>query len=83
MEESFSHIMSQFDRRLSRIEVTVDHILETVEAKSNHLDDRIRELENKQSAVRGGWTVITTIGTIAGAAGSYIAKFIEHHLSPN
>ena len=72
---SFDHLISQIDRRLQRIEVTLDRIVETVDEKHDHLNNRVRELENKHAEARGGWTVLTVIGTAAGAVGGFAAKW--------
>ena len=62
---SFDHLIGQLDRRLERIEITLDRI-----------DAHVRELEDKASQAKGGWTVLTIIGGIAGAVGGFASKWI-------
>ena len=72
---SFGHLIDQIDARLLRIEGSLDRIERTVDEKHDHLNGRVRDLENKNAEARGGWTVLTVIGTAAGAVGGIAAKW--------
>lgn len=73
---SFDHLIGQLDRRLERIEVAIDRLADELDGKHERLNGRVRELENKQSEVRGGWTVLTIIGTVAGAVGGLAVRWL-------
>jgi chromosome segregation ATPase len=72
---SFGHLVDQLDRRLQRIETAIDRLADELDGKHEQLNTRIRQIENKHSEVKGGWTVLAVIGTVTGAVGSVAARW--------
>jgi hypothetical protein len=73
---SFIHLVDQLDRRLQRIETAIDRLADELDGKHEHLNGRVRELENTRSEARGGWTALSVVGTIAGALGGYASRWL-------
>lgn len=74
---SFNHLIDQLDRRLERIETTLDRLVDTADEKHERLNGRVRELESKASEVRGGWTALTVVGAVAGTLGGLASKWFS------
>ena len=74
---SFSHIISLLDKRLERIEVAIDRLADELDGKHEKLTNRLNSLEASRSEVRGGWSVLAIVGTIAGAVGGYATKWFS------
>lgn len=73
---SFDHLISQLDRRLARIEHSLDRLVDETGDKHDKLHDRVTSLENDRAKVQGGWKAASFIGGVAGAAGGIIAKYL-------
>lgn len=73
---SYDHLMRQLDARLARIEHALDRLVDANDERHEHMNGRVSKLENNQSAVRGGWTVLAVIGSIAGAIGGVASKWL-------
>jgi hypothetical protein len=72
---SFSHIIGLLDKRLERIEIAIDRLADELDGKHEKLTDRLNSLEGTRSETRGGWTVLSAVGAIAGAVGGYATKW--------
>lgn len=71
--------MDSVEKAVGRIEAQVDATREDVQeikALVIQQNGRIRTLELKDAKLSGGWTVISTIGAIAGFAGGLIVNFL-------
>ena len=73
---SFDHLIGQLDRRLERIEVAIDRLADNQEEHHEKLNGRVSELEKKNAEVKGGWTVLTIVGSVAGAVGGIASKWL-------
>lgn len=73
---SFDHLIGQLDRRLERIEITLDRLVDQNDERHEKLNGRVAELEQTRAKAQGGWTVITIVGSIAGAIGGYASKWL-------
>ena len=69
---SFGHLIDQLDRRLERIEQAIDHLSNDLDGKHDKLNGRVQQLEQRNAEIRGGWTVLAAIGTVAGGLGAFI-----------
>ena len=77
-DPSYELLMRQLDARLARIEHSLERLGDVHEGRHEHIVGRISTLENKNSEFKGGWTVLTIIGTIAGAIGGLLTKWFGH-----
>lgn len=73
---SFDHLIGQLDSRLERIEQSIDRLTAQVEHRHEQLNGRVRKIEDRHSEQRGGWTVLTVIGSVAGVVGGYASKWL-------
>lgn len=73
---SFSHLIGQLDRRLERIEEAIDRLADHQTEHAEKIIVRVTDLEKKNSEIKGGWTVLTIIGTIAGTVGGIAARWL-------
>jgi hypothetical protein len=74
---SFSHIIGLLDKRLERIEIAIDRLADELDGKHEKLTDRLNSLEGTRSETRGGWTVLSVVGAVAGAVGGYATKWFS------
>lgn len=72
---SFDHLISQLDRRLERIEHAIDRLVDETGERHEKLNGRVTQLEQRNAEVKGGWTVLALIGTVAGTVGGIAAKW--------
>lgn len=68
-------LISQLDNRLARIEIAIDRLADELDGKHEKLNGRLRILEDQSSKARGGWTVLTVVGSVAGALGGFATKY--------
>lgn len=78
---SFDHLIGQLDRRLARIEVSLDKVIEHVDDKHEKLNGRVVDLEKRNANVAGGWKAVGIIGGIAGTVGGVVAKWLTGGLN--
>jgi hypothetical protein len=74
---SFDHLIGQLDRRLERIEMAIDNLAGELDGKHEKLNGRVNQLEHRNAEVRGGWTVLALIGTVAGTVGGIASKWFS------
>lgn len=74
---SFDHLIGQLDRRLERIEESIDRLADNLGERHDKLNGRVSELEQNHAEVRGGWWVLSIVGSIAGAVGGFASKWIS------
>ena len=74
---SFSHLVDQLDRRLQRIEMAIDRLADDLDGKHEHLNGRLRDLESSRSEAKGGWTVLSIVGGVAGAVGGIASRWFS------
>jgi hypothetical protein len=65
--------MSELERDIGRHDADIDNLKKNVEAIRTDLDDIKAILEQ----TRGGWRVLLSVATVAGAAGAGLAKFFS------
>jgi hypothetical protein len=73
---SFDHLIGQIDRRLANIERDIERLVDSHDDRHDKLNHRVRDLESTRSETRGGWTVLSVVGTVAGALGGYASRWL-------
>ena len=74
---SFDHLIGQIDKRLANIERAIERLADEYDGRHEKLNGRVRDLENTRSEARGGWTVLSIVGAVAGAVGGYASKWFQ------
>jgi hypothetical protein len=74
--ENFDHIIGQIDRRLARIEINLDRLVDTQEIRHNNVTTRVASLEQTKAEVAGGWKVASIIGALAGSIGGLATRYL-------